>query len=229
MEKSIDRTVQSLIDSNKAVDIPANSGYPSKLYESLPYAIVDADGRLVSNTQKQPPLGAVKAYWADDVKSILEQYEDAKAMNADEEWLKGLDVQCEMNRVDLARLEKGEPCKQASRPSNQQRNNTAKGQKKQTTVAVVTSQSSFSSPQQGNLVHSLVACGQSNGFQHLMAVSYLGHLPVGQRRARVKLPRSLQNGVQISKRNVQRYPLRYQRNFSTICQPSKQQSSLLCL
>lgn len=140
----------------QAVDIPPTSQFPQKLYESLPYAIVDVDGRLINSFQK-PPLGAVKAYWTNDVKFIQEQYEDAKAMNADEEWLKGLDVQCETNRVDLARLEKGEPCKQAARPANQQRANGTKAQKKQQiTMPILTQQlgNGFVGSQQGIFLNS---------------------------------------------------------------------------
>lgn len=83
---------------------------------------MDANGVIYSS----PPAGVAgihKVFWDDDIKSIRERYEEAKDMNADEEWLKGLDLEAENNRLDLARVAKWEARKTHIEGSRRSRNN----------------------------------------------------------------------------------------------------------
>lgn len=50
-------------------------------------------------------LGLTKVYWNADLKSIKERYEEARAMNAEEEWLKGLESEGIANKIDIIRME----------------------------------------------------------------------------------------------------------------------------
>ena len=76
------------------------------LITALPYGFIDASGQWFQNAQNQrPAAGLTKVYWNADIKSIRERYEDAKAMNAAEEWLKGLEGEGIENKVDVIRME----------------------------------------------------------------------------------------------------------------------------
>lgn len=49
--------------------------------------------------------GLTKVYWNADLKSIKERFAEAKAMNAEEEWLKGLESEGIENKLDVIRME----------------------------------------------------------------------------------------------------------------------------
>ncbi|KAI5808182.1 hypothetical protein DFH27DRAFT_607891 [Peziza echinospora] len=109
----------------KESSLPAS--FPRELLTALPFGYIDTTGQWVFNahSQRQTP-GLTKVYWNDDIKSIRLRYEEAKSMNADEEWLKGLESEGNENRADVIRMEtyeskllaraKGRPITSISKP-----------------------------------------------------------------------------------------------------------------
>ncbi|KAF8467792.1 hypothetical protein BDZ91DRAFT_723073 [Kalaharituber pfeilii] len=84
----------------------ASSGFPMSLLAALPYGFIDASGQWVPNAHNQlSGAGLSKVYWNTDLESIKERYEEAKAMDAEEEWLKGLESEGHENRSDIMRME----------------------------------------------------------------------------------------------------------------------------
>lgn len=100
------------------------------LLTALPFGFIDASGQWVHNALSQRSTeGLTKVYWNKDLKSIRERYEEAKAMNAEEEWLKGLETEGIGNKVDVIRMEsfesrwfsrgKGRPSANGTKPHAQ--------------------------------------------------------------------------------------------------------------
>ena len=88
---------------------------------------------MLNTMGQRPGVGLTKVYWNADLKSIKERYEEAKAMNAEEEWLKGLESEGIENRVDISRMEtfesrraKGKPITNFTKTPAQGANHAAK-------------------------------------------------------------------------------------------------------
>lgn len=68
--------------------------------------MLDTSDEWVPNIHSSRPItGFTKLYWNADIESIRERYDEAKAMCAQEEWLKGLESEGQTNKVDVARME----------------------------------------------------------------------------------------------------------------------------
>jgi len=65
---------------------------------------------------QNPGGGLTKVYWNADLKSIKERYEEAKAMNAEEEWLKGLESEGIEHKIDIIRMETFESRRAKGKP-----------------------------------------------------------------------------------------------------------------
>ncbi|RPB24720.1 hypothetical protein L211DRAFT_848553 [Terfezia boudieri ATCC MYA-4762] len=84
----------------------SESDLPIALLTALPFGFIDASGQWVPNAMVQCPGGGLtKVYWNADLKSIKERYDEAKAMNAEEEWLKGLESEGIEHKIDIIRME----------------------------------------------------------------------------------------------------------------------------
>lgn len=83
----------------------AESNFPAVLLTALPYGFVDASGKWVTSAMSPLPESLTRVFLNLDLKSITERYEEARAMNAEEEWLKGLESEGSKNKVDVIRME----------------------------------------------------------------------------------------------------------------------------
>ncbi|KAF8426250.1 hypothetical protein EV426DRAFT_20841 [Tirmania nivea] len=92
------------------------SDFPIALLTALPFGFIDALGQWVPNGMGQRPGGLTKVYWNADLESIKERYEEAKAMNAEEEWLKGLESEGVENKIDIIRMESFESRRAKGKP-----------------------------------------------------------------------------------------------------------------
>jgi len=74
---------------------------------AIPHGYLNKDDGWISfsNSSDASPK-KVKVYWREDMERIYERYEDARSMNAAEEWLKGLTSEGQRYKVDLDRMER---------------------------------------------------------------------------------------------------------------------------
>lgn len=83
----------------------AESNFPAVLLTALPFGFVDASGKWASSAVGPRPESLMRVFLNLDLKSITERWEEARAMNAEEEWLKGLESEGSKNKVDVFRME----------------------------------------------------------------------------------------------------------------------------
>lgn len=78
----------------------------------LPFGIVDLRNNWISNpTHYQPNIGLTKVFWNADIGDILERYQEATEMRAQEKWLKDLEEKGLAHNHDVTRIEKFEKLK----------------------------------------------------------------------------------------------------------------------
>lgn len=90
----------------------SSESFPDVLLTPLPFGIVDLRNNWISNsTHYQPNIGLTRIFWNADIQDILERYQEAKDMKAQEEWLKGLEAEGMAHKLDIIRIERFENMK----------------------------------------------------------------------------------------------------------------------
>src|SRR4051812_32458896 len=80
-----------------------------QLTSALPYGLVDAKYTWIPTTMANSSAPDVlRIYWKEDISEIKERYDEAKQMDAAEEWLKGLEGEGHGHKADADRMEKWE-------------------------------------------------------------------------------------------------------------------------
>ncbi|KAL7276372.1 hypothetical protein RUND412_000639 [Rhizina undulata] len=96
-------------NSTKEFAILSSASIPEALLSALPFGIVDVRNNWISNPPHyQPNIGLTKIFWNADIKDIIQRYEHAKEMGAEEEWLKGLESEGLAHKLDVLRIERFE-------------------------------------------------------------------------------------------------------------------------
>lgn len=87
----------------------SSKSFPDVLLTPLPFGIVDLRNNWISNsTHYQPNIGLTRIFWNADIQDMLERYQEAKDMRAQEEWLKGLKAEGMAHKLDIIRIERFE-------------------------------------------------------------------------------------------------------------------------
>ncbi|KAI5850419.1 hypothetical protein DFP73DRAFT_472728 [Morchella snyderi] len=99
-------------NTTKEFLLPSSESFPDVLLTSLPFGIIDLRNNWISNsTHYQPDIGLTRIFWNADIQDILERYQEARDMKAQEEWLKGLEAEGMAHKLDIIRIERFENMK----------------------------------------------------------------------------------------------------------------------
>ncbi|KAH8145105.1 uncharacterized protein LAJ45_10885 [Morchella importuna] len=96
-------------NTTKEFLLHSSKSFPDVLLTPLPFGIVDLRNNWISNsTHYQPNIGLTRIFWNADIQDMLERYQEAKDMRAQEEWLKGLKAEGMAHKLDIIRIERFE-------------------------------------------------------------------------------------------------------------------------